>query len=254
MGYFCKPLDAFICLCWLFLWFNSACLPGPKSEGFHPVTWSNLTPWESYGQTAWPNPIPTSSGFFSFLRWNRWFRARLEHPAPSWTALYGPAGSSCPTWCARAAPGLCQRFRFTSHPQVFISGAACGPLFADPAANPGEKSGALYALARCITGQWCTFETASDWLQADKTISEILSKKGPNLTHHRSRWVLQIAQTVFEKDGHWERKHSLATYPGQTGSAATTPAQGVGTLAVRLLPYHSGPKKCRKTMPNSSLE
>lgn len=96
------------------------------------------------------NPLQQIVGFFfNLLFWTWRFRARLEHPAPSWTVLDGPAGSSRPTWCAGAASGPCQRFSFTSHPQVFSSEAACGPPFADPAANPGEKkSDARYALVR----------------------------------------------------------------------------------------------------------
>jgi len=37
-----------------------------ESEGFHPVTWRNLTPWESHGQTVWPKPIPTSWFFLTY--------------------------------------------------------------------------------------------------------------------------------------------------------------------------------------------
>lgn len=65
------------------------------------------------------------------------------HPAGP---LYRPAGSLHPT--PGAASGLCQRFRFTPHSQFLIFGAACQPPFADPAANPGEKSGAHFVLVR----------------------------------------------------------------------------------------------------------
>jgi len=111
---------------------------------------SHLKKFNSLG-IAWANCLAKAHSnkliFFNLLHRSRQFRARLEYPVPRWTALYRSTSSSSPTWRARAAPGLCQRLRFNSHPQAFISGAACGPPFADSAANPGEKSDAPSALA-----------------------------------------------------------------------------------------------------------
>lgn len=192
------------------------------------------------------NPLQPVVGFFNLLFWTWRFRARLEHPAPGWTVLDGPAGSSRPTWCAGAAPGLCQRFRFTSHPQVFTSEAACRPPFADPAANPGEKkSGARHALARVnFTGQWRTFETASDDFRRTSPSHRVFPRKAPTSPTTGADGFYRLPKLRLKK---------MATGKESTAWPLTfcrqAPAQGAGTLAARLLRIIQALRNVEKPCP-----
>lgn len=166
------------------------------------------------------NPFQPVAGFFNLLFWTWRFRARLEHPAPGWMVLEDPLAPhvqpDVPEQHQDYARGSglppTHKFSFPKQPVDHL-------LLIQQLIQGKKVRRTLCISEGEFTDQWCTFETASDWLQVDKPISQSLSKESPNLPQHRSRWFLQIAQTAFEKDGHWERKHSLATYPLQTGSA-----------------------------------